>query len=183
MDLFDLFFDTTIFEQIATKSNEYAMATFRTNLAISTEDIRVFMAILILSGYNKVIDFKLCWSNSEDTENKMIKQAMSRDRFLMIKRCFHMGHCTEVEGDRYKKMRVLIKHLQGKFAELFVPVQALSHDEAMINTLASVASNRPFATSQSALASRPGCWPLYLDTLSPLNCIRAKVLGSTPLRM
>ncbi len=62
----------------------------------------------------------------------MIKQAMSRDRFLMIKRCFHMGHCTEVEGDRYKKTRVLIKHLQGKFAELFVPEQALSHDEAMI---------------------------------------------------
>jgi hypothetical protein len=132
VDLFDLFFDTTIFEQIATKSNEYAMATFGTNPAISPEDIRVFMAILILSGYNKVIDFKLYWSNSEDTENKMIKQAMSRDRFLMIKRCFHMGHCTEVEGDRYKKTRVLIKHLQGKFAELFVPEQALSHDEAMI---------------------------------------------------
>ncbi len=59
VDLFDFFFDTTIFEQIATKSNEYAMATFGTNPAISPEDIRVFMAILILSGYNKVIDFKL----------------------------------------------------------------------------------------------------------------------------
>jgi hypothetical protein len=77
----------------------------------------------------------------------------------------------------------LIKHLQGKFAELFVPEQALSHDEAMIKYFGSVASNRPFATSQSASASRPGCWPLCLDTLSPLNCTRAKVLGSTPRRM
>jgi hypothetical protein len=70
------------------------MAMFGTNPAISPEDIRVFMVILILNSYNKVIDLKLYWSNSEDTEDKMIKQAMSRDRFLMIKYCFHIGHCT-----------------------------------------------------------------------------------------
>jgi Transposase IS4 len=31
------------------------------------------------------------WSNSEDTENKMAKGAMSRDRFKTIKKCIHFG--------------------------------------------------------------------------------------------
>jgi hypothetical protein len=33
---------------------------------------------------------------------------------------------------RFKKARLLIKHLQAKFSECFVPEQELSHDEAMI---------------------------------------------------
>jgi hypothetical protein len=37
----------------------------------------MFLAILLLSGYNKVTDFKLYWSNSENTEIKLIKNAMS----------------------------------------------------------------------------------------------------------
>jgi lauroyl/myristoyl acyltransferase len=57
---------------------------------------------------------------------------MSRDKFHMTKCCFHMGHGEEVVDDRYKKTRVLIKHLQGKFTELFVLEQELSHEEAMV---------------------------------------------------
>jgi hypothetical protein len=99
-DLFDLFFDQDILAFIATKSCEYAMTQFGMPVNISADEIRVFVAILILTGYNKVTDYKLYWSNSEDTENKLIKSAMSRNRFLLIKRCFHMGNSSEVENDR-----------------------------------------------------------------------------------
>jgi len=99
-DLFDLFFSKEILELITTKSCQYAMAKFGMLVTISAEDIRVFLAILILSGYNKVTDFTLFWSNSDDTGNKLIKGAMSRDRFHLIKRCFHMGDNMELEGDR-----------------------------------------------------------------------------------
>jgi hypothetical protein len=72
-DLFDLFFDKDILAVIATKSCEYAMTQFGMLVNISSDDIKVFLAILILTGYNKVTDYKLYWSNSEDTENKLIK--------------------------------------------------------------------------------------------------------------
>jgi hypothetical protein len=62
VDLFDLFIGNNIFELIATKSNMYGMTKFRTNVAILAEKIRVFVAILILSGYNKVTDYKLYWA-------------------------------------------------------------------------------------------------------------------------
>jgi hypothetical protein len=80
--LFDLFFDDDLLKLIATKSNEYSVTKFGSQASITSEDIRVFLAILLLTGYNKVTDYKLYWSNSEDTENKMIKNAMSRNRFL-----------------------------------------------------------------------------------------------------
>jgi hypothetical protein len=98
--LFELFFGDDILDQIATKSNEYAMMKFGNLPSITADDIKTFFAILILSGYNKVVDFKQYWSNSEDTENRMIKAAMSRDKFLMVKRCFHLGNDSELEGDR-----------------------------------------------------------------------------------
>ncbi len=85
---FDLFLGNKILELIANKSNQYCIAKFGTSAAILADEIRVFVAILILSGYNIVPDYKLYWSNSEDMENKLIKQAMSRDRFHMIKDCF-----------------------------------------------------------------------------------------------
>jgi len=49
---------------------------------------------------------------------------------------------------RFKKARLLIKHLQAKFSECFVPEQELSHDEAMIkyfgkNGLKQSITNKP----------------------------------------
>jgi hypothetical protein len=60
---------------------------------------------------------------------------MSRDRFRVIKKSFHLGSEDDRVGetpDRYKKVRLLIKHMQNRFTDLFVPEQNLSHDEAMI---------------------------------------------------
>ena len=58
-NLFELFFDKDILTFIATKSCEYAMTQFGMPVNISADDIRVFFAILILTGYNKVTDYKL----------------------------------------------------------------------------------------------------------------------------
>ncbi len=137
-DLFTELFDDGIMSVMAEKSNEYGMSKFGLTANITSEDIQAFLCILLLSGYNHVTDYKMYWSNSLDTENLMVKKAISRDRFLLIKRCFHLGvpvNRQPADGDtpdRYKKVRVLVDHLQAKFGELYVPEQCLSHDEAMI---------------------------------------------------
>ncbi len=48
------------------------MATFGNVMNITAEEIKTFMAILLLSGYNKVMDLKLYWSNSEDTDVRIL---------------------------------------------------------------------------------------------------------------
>ncbi len=93
--LFTMMFDDDIMAMIANKSNEYAMANFGLQPMITAEEISIFFAVLFLSGYNKVTDYRMYWSNSEDTENKMVKNAMSRDRFMTVKRCFHLGQAED----------------------------------------------------------------------------------------
>jgi hypothetical protein len=124
-----------LLDKVRDLSNQYAMEQFGTSYSITSEEINIFFAILLLNGYHPITDYDLYWSNSEDCENKMVKAAMSRNRFRVLKKCIHFGSLEDQEGetpDRYKKVRMLIKHLQKKFSEFFVPEQNLSHDEAMI---------------------------------------------------
>lgn len=70
-----------------------------------------------------------------DVGNALVRKAMTKNRFLLIKKCFHFEVEEDRPGqevDRYKKVRFLIEHLQQKFADNFVPEQNISHDEAMI---------------------------------------------------
>ncbi len=57
---------------------------------------------------------------------------MSRNRFLLVKHCFHLGQDSKVEGNRFKKARLIIKHQQAKFTEMNVLKQEISHYEAII---------------------------------------------------
>ena len=135
-DLFCDIFDDQIIEEIVARSNRYGMEKHGIQANITKEEMLVFIGILILSGYNTVKEFSMYWSNSEDVTNLMVKKAMPRDRFKTIKRCLHFGNEDEGEEgevrDRYGKVRLLLKHLQKKFVEQFVPEQNLSHDESMI---------------------------------------------------
>ena len=142
-ELIDLFLTDELLEQIAHNSNEYAMSTSGAAPNITAQDIRTYIAVLELSGYCSVTDVRFYWSNTEDTENKLVKSAISRDRFLTIKKFFHLPDQDkfaqvnkrdkkEGEVDRFRKVRYLVTHMQNKFSEHFVPEQAMSHDEAMI---------------------------------------------------
>ncbi len=136
-ELIDLLMGDEILEAIALKSNEYALKQFDLIPNITAAEIKIFIAILLLSGYSSVADYRLFWSNSEDTGNSLVKGAISRNRFLLVKRCFHLGsgregRAADAAPDRYGKVRLLANHLLEKFAELFSPEQNLSQDKAMI---------------------------------------------------
>lgn len=133
--LYDLFVTREMLDRVAEMSNQYAMSKFGLTSNITGDEINLFFGILFLSSYNPIVDYDLYWSVSGDCENKMVKEAMSRDSFRNIKKCFHLGSKEDREGevpDRYKKVRFLISHMQNRFVDLFVPEQDLSHDEAMI---------------------------------------------------
>ncbi len=65
----------------------------------------------------------------------------------MVKQCFYLGKDSEVEGDRFKKAELLIKHLQAKFTEILK--QEISHDKAIIKYFEGrMASSSQSETSQ-----------------------------------
>jgi len=133
--LYELFITSEFLDKVRDLSNEYALSKFGESYNLTSQEINIYFAILLLSGYNPITDYDLYWSNAEDCENKLVKGAISRNRFRLVKKSIHFGSKPDKEGetpDKYKKVRMIIKHMQEKFAEKFIPEQELSHDEAMI---------------------------------------------------
>jgi hypothetical protein len=55
------------------------MAKFSMSYNVTNEEVNVYFAILLLSGYNYNVDYDLYQSQSEDCESKMVKAAMTRN--------------------------------------------------------------------------------------------------------
>ena len=129
--LFQLFWTDELLDRVCRESNDYAVRENRPNPEIQREDMRTFLGILLLSGYAKVPNFKMYWESGKDARNEIVSSAMSRDRFLLIKRNLHFCSTPDA-SDKYWKLRPLISFLQDKFMEYFVPQRKVSHDEAMV---------------------------------------------------
>lgn len=67
-DLIDLFVDQT---------NIYVKLKGNTSLSIRSNEIRLFLAILITSGYSILPQKRLHWPNDVDVNNKAINSVMS----------------------------------------------------------------------------------------------------------
>ena len=68
----------------------------------------------------------------EDLHDEVIYMVMRRGRFDSIMKCLHFQPNSELDKDKYSKIRPLITHLQKKFVENFIPIEHISHDEAMV---------------------------------------------------
>lgn len=130
-DLVQLFIDDELVTKILNETRLYALRNNRADPNLQRHDIYVFIAILIVTSYMRPVNTRLFWQDSADTHNDMVTQAMPRNKFDVIKRNLHFAS-EPVPEDRYWKVRPLILHLQAKFMENFVPIQNVSHDEAMI---------------------------------------------------
>ena len=130
-ELFSLFFDEEMIEMIRNESNFYARKMNDIDLAASKDDILVFLAILLLSGYNILPRFDMYWDQNEDVGNRAVQKAMRRNRFRDLKRFIHFEREVD-KGDRYSKVRKVASKLQKSFLEHYQPGRYLSHDESMI---------------------------------------------------
>ena len=130
-ELVMLFLGDDFLDLAVEESTLYALRNGRPDPQISKEEVITFVGILVVSSYTTALNFRFYWQDSTDTRNELVGQAMTRNRFAMIKRNLHF--CDKLDpGDRYWKLRPLIKILQAKHMEHFVPRQTISHDEAMI---------------------------------------------------
>ena len=98
------------------------------DVQVQTSELKVFIAILILSSYNILPRTHMYWSRSADVFREAVSNAMRWDRFDNIKTC----NTSELDtSDNYTKLRPLIQHLQTKFMLHFLPSKNISHNEPM----------------------------------------------------
>ena len=127
------FFDDELIDLIVEESTLYCLKNNWPNLNVSKEEIKVFLGILIVSGYNTLGSKRVYWSTGNDLRNHAICEAMRHDRFELIMKCLHFKDNDDLDkNNKYSKLRPFLDHIQEKFMQNFVPSQKISHDEAMI---------------------------------------------------
>ena len=133
IELFELFWDDSLLQSIIEQMELYSawknMEIFRPSVG----EVRTFLGILLLSGYHKLPQRWMYWSDDEDIGSALVKGSMRKNRFELFMQFLHFADNTNLDvNDRYAKLRPLIQHFRRKFGEHFIPEQYLSHDEALI---------------------------------------------------
>ena len=78
--LFEKFFDHEVIEFIVEMTNLDAQRDKgKHGFNTDSEEIRLFLGMLLLTGYNQLPRKKLYWENSEDVHNPAMSNSMSRN--------------------------------------------------------------------------------------------------------
>lgn len=133
VELFELFFDDNFLIYVKQQMTTYCLKNNWSDVNVSVKELKVFLAILIVSGYAPLPQKPLFWSKQTDVQNVAVSNAMRRNRFDTIMKCLHFNAGDDLDkSDKFAKIRPLISHLQVKFMEHFVTSKNISHDEAMV---------------------------------------------------
>ena len=113
----------------------YARGKGDHDFSVTADDMRTFIAILVLSGYVSVPRWRLFWQKGTETYNPFVAEALSRNSFEKIKRYFHCCDNENLDSsDKYAKVRSVFSMLNEKFLAYgkVVLQQELSVDESMV---------------------------------------------------
>ncbi|XP_039287939.1 piggyBac transposable element-derived protein 3-like [Nilaparvata lugens] len=129
---FELLYDDEVLDLICDFSNLYAFQNGEPNFKVEKNEMRVFLAILLISGYCQVPRLRMYWDERPDTNNKAIADAMSRNRFIQIMKYFHACDNNNLSKHRFAKVLPLWNKLNENWLKYFPNEVNLSIDESMI---------------------------------------------------
>ncbi|XP_049807036.1 piggyBac transposable element-derived protein 3-like [Schistocerca nitens] len=132
LEYFQQFFDNEVLLMMVTYTNQYADK--RNGLGDCSEDeMFVFIAILLLSGYVTVSRRKMYWQSDKDSHNDLVTNAMFRDRFDFIFSNLHVCNNDNLDkSDCFGKIHPLLRMLNDKFKQFAPHVRHHSVDESMV---------------------------------------------------
>lgn len=133
VQIFEYVFDTELLEYITEQTHLYAAQKNNHTFSVSPEDLKIFIAILLFSGYHKIPRERLYWSLDEDVGVRFVSNVMSRNRFQEIKKFLHFADNTKLDkSDKMYKLRPVMARLNTNFQKWGIFHQNLSIDEAMV---------------------------------------------------
>lgn len=132
--IFEKFFDEEVFEMIILNTKLYASQHNYHDFQITVGELKIFLGVLLLSGYHSLPRERLYWSLDEDCHVSITSKAMSRNRFMEIKKFLHFcdNEATTNSTDKMFKLRPLADLLTKKFLQWGIVHENLSIDESMV---------------------------------------------------
>lgn len=131
--LFEFFFDDEVLNYIVSCTNQYALEKGNMNFYTSKNEIKLFFAILFLSGYNTMARYRMYWEVAQDTHNEAVSRAMSRTRFEDLLKYIHFCENNNLDPeDKFSKVRNVMSMLNERWLQYFPGDVYLSIDESMV---------------------------------------------------
>lgn len=137
VDLFFKLFPKRLFEWIAKCTNERLdILAAKNGIEVQHTDCHEMILVigcLLVMGYNRLPQMQMYWSNNPTLGNKAIKNAITRDRFLLLASKLYFNHPIKPEGaDRLYYMEKLVKCLKLTFKRARSEAAFQSIDETMV---------------------------------------------------
>lgn len=133
VEIFEKLLDDTVIDHIVDQSVLYAGQKNSHSFSVTREDIKIFLGVLLYSGYHKLPRERLYWSLDEDLNTDIVYNAISKNRYCEIKRNLHFADNTALDkDDKMAKLRPLMNLLNKNFQQWGIFSEKLSIDEAMV---------------------------------------------------
>ncbi|KAL7635346.1 UNVERIFIED_CONTAM: hypothetical protein RMT77_014413 [Armadillidium vulgare] len=133
IDLFKMCFTEEFMNHICRESVKYASQKGDQQFTLSVDELYVYFGILLLSGYNKLPFRRMYWERRPDSNNNLVNNSISRNKFEKIHQFLHFNDNMTIDpNDKVYKIRPLIDHLNNKFFNFVEPLGSkFSLGEAM----------------------------------------------------
>ena len=132
-EFFELLYSKELVEKIIYYSIEYAKQKNNHEFSLSSNELKVFIGILLLSGYHKEPQEDMYLEVLPDADLPIIYNAMTQARFREIKRYLHLRDNSDLDRkDKFAKVRPYLIELQTNYIRFGIFASCLSLDEMMI---------------------------------------------------
>lgn len=133
LELFEMFFDDDIINLLLSETKAYALFKNCPDPKVSAKEMKCYLAILILTGYNELPGKRFYWDTESDMRNQLVYNSMRRNRFLEISRFLHFADNNKPDPlDKIWKMRPLMDKVKKNCMRFYEPEEHLCYDESMV---------------------------------------------------
>lgn len=130
---FEKFIDDDVIQLLLEETSKYALFRNCADPKVSKEEMRCFIGILVLSGYNELPSKRHYWDIDSDMRNELVYKSMRRDRFLQISKFLHFADNNKPDlTDKIWKLRPIMDKVKQTFLHYFGPEENLCYDESMV---------------------------------------------------
>ena len=131
--LFEKFLADDILQFICNESVRYAQSKGSHFYKLELQDLKAFIAILLISGYVDLLWRRMFWECSADVHNYAFSSMMSRNRFDEIMEYLHLIDSASLNpNDKFSKVRLLLDKVNEQCLSNYLPEQTVSIDESMV---------------------------------------------------
>lgn len=145
-DWFRLLVDDNLLQIIVSQTNSYAVEVLSTTSGgersrisewkdLTVPELLIFLGLTMHTGTIRLSTIQDYWKTHR-LFSTCFPKYMSRDRYLLILRCFHFSENVQeheqLPEDRLYKIRPLLNHFTSKMQTVYYPGKTLSLDESMV---------------------------------------------------